>query len=856
MAKLKSSASFRLNKRAIKLLLTASFLYLVALSIKQCLLIRKRPSHVWHNTDLPHTQRRRSHIECRWNTKTCLISNLYVINNEFHAYLGSNTNITDWQYMSVLTGIGWGTGVIRFQVVQSPIIKRNTAGKERIVAFTNKSNADNDDDFDNTSVSVDNARVIPLYIHASDPPNTNSLPSRFEYVVEPTVFFSVLWSNLFRTMYAGVAVWYSLLEYKILFTDHYRMVLLDTSPKPTKFIPLLQSVSPYQVSWFDEIPDGLYKAAILGLSRDALVAEIDLERGNQWRFGLRRQAYTTFCSTLKSKVLLKEIASTPSTFSSLYKAVDGHVLRYWKRPKVTLVLRDGEIRRILNEEEVIRALQSLPINLSVRRFGNLTLNEQVSITHNTDIFITMHGAALTHVLFLKPGAHVIELFPYAFRKYIFQNIAHIMDVNYLMWQNTRESDTVKHWKYIEENRLTAMPRERVEMLPIDWYNMDSKNYWRNQDTRVNVRELENIVRMAIESTTGRKSTRYLIYTPWEQLNNQIIGFKSACATARYLDRTLVIPALGYKNSTISGRQMFSPIDYVWAPLEHFFDMESLLSLPCKVITQENFHATLNGKKIETLRYHHLGDGITSESQVRDYFKHIVKMPFTRVVWDKAYYQLSKSEILKLHRKDDSKVLALGSMFWYYDFGIKQQFPLRKFYNYLDNSLYRDITKSLVVHERIERLASSAISNSSLSGTDFIAIHVRRGDYSQKCIEANTTGATTSNQLPHVSCWQSIYDIRKALRKIMASGMKSSVLYISTNSDDTSEFDILRGDWKSVILQKDILPPATPLFHPLDSILFDQVICTKAATFVGNLHSSFSRNIIEGRILQDKLSTVF
>lgn len=35
--------------------------------------------------------------------------------------------------------------------------------------------------------------------------------------------------------------------------------------------------------------------------------------------------------------------------------------------------------------------------------------EQLRITHNTDIFIGMHGAGLTHLLFLPDWAAVFEL---------------------------------------------------------------------------------------------------------------------------------------------------------------------------------------------------------------------------------------------------------------------------------------------------------------------------------------------------------------------------------------------------------------------------------------------------------------
>ena len=40
----------------------------------------------------------------------------------------------------------------------------------------------------------------------------------------------------------------------------------------------------------------------------------------------------------------------------------------------------------------------------------LPLREQFTLTHNTDVFIGMHGAGLTHLLFLPDWAAIFELY--------------------------------------------------------------------------------------------------------------------------------------------------------------------------------------------------------------------------------------------------------------------------------------------------------------------------------------------------------------------------------------------------------------------------------------------------------------
>lgn len=54
----------------------------------------------------------------------------------------------------------------------------------------------------NYNVLENKSKTIVLHIHLYGPPKI--IPKSTKYYVEPTSFFSVLWENLFRTMYAGI----------------------------------------------------------------------------------------------------------------------------------------------------------------------------------------------------------------------------------------------------------------------------------------------------------------------------------------------------------------------------------------------------------------------------------------------------------------------------------------------------------------------------------------------------------------------------------------------------------------------------------------------------------------------------
>jgi hypothetical protein len=185
-------------------------------------------------------------------------------------------------------------------------------------------------------------------------------------------------------MYAGVAAWYSLLEYKVFFRQHHTLMLIDRAPRPIEFIPLLESITPTnQIHWLDAQPPTLFKAAVLGLSRDALVAETHVERGKEFRFRLRSFAFRTFCGAVRDAVIgRREVTAVAPTDSDVdsgqserarQEGVWTWMKRRWVSPSVTLILRDGYTRKIANEGQVINLLKSLPIRLSVHKFVSSSL---------------------------------------------------------------------------------------------------------------------------------------------------------------------------------------------------------------------------------------------------------------------------------------------------------------------------------------------------------------------------------------------------------------------------------------------------------------------------------------------------
>lgn len=79
--------------------------------------------------------------------------------------------------------------------------------------------------------------------------------------------------------------------------------------------------------------------------------------------------------------------------------------------RITFLERKTKFRRILNSDELITELQkneSYSIQ-SVQFERTLPFIDQLAIVRNTDILIGIHGAGLTHLLFLPKWATIFEM---------------------------------------------------------------------------------------------------------------------------------------------------------------------------------------------------------------------------------------------------------------------------------------------------------------------------------------------------------------------------------------------------------------------------------------------------------------
>jgi len=108
--------------------------------------------------------------------------------------------------------------------------------------------------------------------------------------------------------------------------------------------------------------------------------------------------------------------------------------------RVTFLSREqGGYRRILNEAELVSTLEASGMyRVRLARFHHsVPFRSQLEIVANTDILVGVHGAGLTHTLFLPTWGEVVEVFNCGDAD-CYRDLARLRGVGYSTWDSTKE----------------------------------------------------------------------------------------------------------------------------------------------------------------------------------------------------------------------------------------------------------------------------------------------------------------------------------------------------------------------------------------------------------------------------------
>jgi hypothetical protein len=105
-------------------------------------------------------------------------------------------------------------------------------------------------------------------------------------------------------------------------------------------------------------------------------------------------------------------------------------------PVVTLIQRGQHSRYLKDADYLAQAFSEAHVAVEVVQLESLGPREQLAKVAATDILIGVHGAGLTHCIYQRPGALVVQLRPKDLSWWdgnLFHRMALLADVNYYDW---------------------------------------------------------------------------------------------------------------------------------------------------------------------------------------------------------------------------------------------------------------------------------------------------------------------------------------------------------------------------------------------------------------------------------------
>lgn len=131
--------------------------------------------------------------------------------------------------------------------------------------------------------------------------------------------------------------------------------------------------------------------------------------------------------------------------STLFRAFSQHVLHRLNvtqqlvqpgKIRVTLLSRKSQYRNILNEADLVGALKTVreyEVRSVQYSLDQLSFTDQLKVTQNSDIFIGMHGAGLTHGLFQPDWGVLMEIYNCEDDR-CYQDLARLRGLKYMTWE--------------------------------------------------------------------------------------------------------------------------------------------------------------------------------------------------------------------------------------------------------------------------------------------------------------------------------------------------------------------------------------------------------------------------------------
>ncbi|KAJ4781704.1 Glycosyltransferase family 61 protein [Rhynchospora pubera] len=254
-----------------------------------------------------------------------------------------------------------------------------------------------------------------------------------------------------------------------------------------KFSLIFKDLSRYKVINFDEDKEiRCYRHMLVGLLNHKDLS-IDPKR-----------AFDGF-DMYRFKLYIRSIYSLPMDVELPYKMDK----RPEKKPRLMLVVR-SKSRRFLNQEEITDVIEKNGfevVQVEPKRSDNLT--EMSKLVDSCDVLMGVHGAALTHILFLRTNAVMVQVLPLGgqamdfYANSCYDEPADDMRLRRIDYHITPEESSLLD-KYGWDDPVIKDP----DSVNTKGWSYRQKYYWNEQDLRLNVTRFEPVLVKALELIKG------------------------------------------------------------------------------------------------------------------------------------------------------------------------------------------------------------------------------------------------------------------------------------------------------------------------------------------------------------------
>ncbi|KAJ4974410.1 hypothetical protein NE237_007584 [Protea cynaroides] len=190
-------------------------------------------------------------------------------------------------------------------------------------------------------------------------------------------------------------------------------------------------------------------------------------------------------------------------FRALIGAAYRKIPNYYRRPvtgrpRLVLVGRNGGVGRvILNQAEVARAAEAVGFEVVVFEPNSGTsMREAYGLINSSHAMFGVHGAALTHSLFLRPGSVLIQVVPIGIdwlAETCFGKSGRDMGLEYVEYKVKVEESSLME-KYGKDHLVLKDPKAVVKE---DWSNI-KKIYLQGQDVKLDLVRVRRFLSEAFE----------------------------------------------------------------------------------------------------------------------------------------------------------------------------------------------------------------------------------------------------------------------------------------------------------------------------------------------------------------------